>query len=68
MDNWITTTEAAELSGYHAEYIRELIRDGHIVAVKKGNSWWVDRKAMLAYVRAAEKFTDKRHGPKKKSS
>ena len=35
MDNWITTTEAAELSGYHPVYLRRLIRGGVIAAEKK---------------------------------
>ena len=61
---WITTTEAAKLSGYHPEHIRELIREGKIAAVKKGNAWWVDRKALFAYLKEAEKLSDKRHGPK----
>ena len=62
--DWITTAEAAELSGYHVEYIRELIRNGAIAAVKKGNAWWIDRKALLGYVKAAEKAKDRRWGAK----
>lgn len=64
--DWLTTQEAAELSGYHPERIRELIRDGAIAATKKGNSWWVDRKSLVTYLRAAEKAQDKRRGPKPK--
>jgi excisionase family DNA binding protein len=45
-DHWVTVDEAAKLSGYHAERIRELIRDGKIKATKKGNSWWVDSKSV----------------------
>ena len=65
MADWITTTEAAELSGYHPDHLRELIRDGQIAAVKKGNAWWVDRKALVAYLKAAQKAEDKRRGPKR---
>ncbi len=61
---WITTQEAAELSGYHPDHLRELIRAGKVGAVKKGNAWWVARKSLLAYLRAAQKSTDKRRGPK----
>ena len=63
MPDWITTTEATELSGYHPDHLRELIRDGKIYAEKKGNAWWVDRKSLLEYVRAANKSGDKRRGP-----
>jgi excisionase family DNA binding protein len=63
---WVTTLEAAELSGYHPERIRELIRDRRIVAIKKGNAWWVDRASLVAYVKAAKQMGDRRHGPKRK--
>jgi len=64
MADWITTAEAAELSGYHPDHLRELIRDGQIAAVKKGNAWWVDSKSLLTYLKAAQKSEDKRRGPK----
>lgn len=64
MTDWITTTEAAELSGYHPVYLRELIRKGEIAALKKGNAWWVDHKALLLYLKAATKSEDRRKGPK----
>ena len=64
MPDWVTTLEAADLTGYHPEHLRELIREGKIVAEKKGAMWWVDRKSLLAYLKTAEKVTDKRHGPR----
>jgi excisionase family DNA binding protein len=64
MANWVTVDEAAKLSGYHAERIRELIRDGKILATKKGNSWWVDSKSVLTHVRNMRKTRDKRFGPR----
>lgn len=63
---WLSTDEAAELSGYHPERIRELIRAGAIAATKKGNSWWVDRQSLLDYLKAAAKSSDQRRGPKAK--
>lgn len=63
---WVTTVEAASISGYHPEHIRELIRDKKIVAVKKGNAWWVDLASLIAYAKAAKQTEDKRHGPKRK--
>jgi len=63
---WVTTIEAASISGYHPEHIRELIRDKKIVAVKKGNAWWVDRASLIAYAKAAKQKEDRRHGPKGK--
>lgn len=63
---WVTTSEAAGISGYHPERLRELIRDKKIVAVKKGNAWWVDRASLVAFVKAAKQMDDRRHGPKRK--
>ena len=62
-DDWITTAEAAELSGYHAEHLRELIREGKIVGQKFGIVWQVSRASLLAYVKAGAKSSDKRRGP-----
>ncbi len=63
MADWITTNEAAELSGYHPDHLRELIRAGKIYAEKKGNAWWVDRQSLLGYIRNIKKLGEKR-GPK----
>lgn len=65
--DWITTTEAAELSGYHPEYIRHLIREGKIKAELKGTMFWVDRKAFDSFLQKARKSktTDKRFGPRR---
>lgn len=63
-DNWVTTGEAAELSGYHVNHIRRLIRGKEIEATKKGNSWWVDKDSLVAYLKTAGTSGDKRWGPK----
>ena len=59
-ETWITTKEAAELSGYHPDHLRVLIREGKIRARKFGIVWQVDRASLLAYVKAAEKMGAKR--------
>ena len=63
--DWITTREAAELSGYHVNHIRRLIRTNAIKAQKFGPILQVDRRSVLAYVRSAEKSEDKRRGAKR---
>jgi excisionase family DNA binding protein len=65
-EQWITTQQAAELSGYHPTYLRDMIRLGTIKAQKFGPTWQIDRTSLLAYMRAAEKSVDKRRGAKKK--
>ena len=49
-DDWITTTEAAQASGYHSEHVRELIREGKVKAQRFGTVWQVSRKSLLSYV------------------
>lgn len=60
---WITTRQAAELTGYHPEYLRELIRNGHIHAQKFGTIWQVDKQSLLNYLQANTISDDKRRGP-----
>lgn len=64
MADYLTTLEAAELSGYNAEYIRQLIRAGIITAEKRGRDWWIDRKAFNDYLKLPQKTKDKRRGPR----
>lgn len=66
MADWISVEEAAALSGYNAEHIRRLVREGQISAEKKGWMWWIDRKSLTAYLQDSHKSDDQRRGPKKK--
>jgi excisionase family DNA binding protein len=62
-EDWITTAEAADLSGYHVDHVRRLVLSGKIKAQKFGRDWQVSRKSLLDYVHEAEKLGAKR-GPK----
>ena len=62
---WITTAEAAELTGYHAVHIRRLIRDGHVRGRKFGRDWFLLRSSVLAYVRQMELLGTQKHDPTK---
>ena len=66
-DEWLTVQQAAELSGYHPEHLRELVREGKIAAQKFGIVWQVSKRSLSAYLKAAEKSTDRRRGPKSES-
>ena len=63
-DVWITTTEAAEISGYHPEHIRRLIRQQKIAARKFGIVWQVNRNSIIRYLKKAKASSDGRWGPK----
>ena len=60
---WITTTEAAELTGYHVDHVRRLVLAGKIEARKFGRDWQVNKGNLMDYFRKAAKQGHKR-GPK----
>lgn len=64
MEDWITTQEAAALSGYHIEYLRQLLKAGKVKGRKWGQAWQVSRASLLAYMDAAAKTDDRRWGAK----
>ena len=60
---WIPTSEASKLSGYHSEYIRELARNGLIRAQKFGYVWQIDKTSLQNYLIKVNK-KGQRRGPK----
>jgi excisionase family DNA binding protein len=62
-EDWITTQQAAEVTGYTADYVRKLAISGKVKGRRWGRDWQIDRRSLLAYVKAAEKLGAKR-GPK----
>lgn len=60
---WITTQEAAELTGYHPVHIRRLIRHGLLVGIKRGRDWFLDRAAVLAYLEEMQRLGPAKHNP-----
>jgi excisionase family DNA binding protein len=64
LPDWITASEAAELSGYHPEYIRRLIRRNRVYAEKKGWQWWIDRDRFREFVDDQKASEDPRCGPR----
>lgn len=62
--DWITTDNAAELSGYDRHYLRALIRNGDVKGQKFGTIWQVSKQSLLAYMKTAKESEDKRWGPK----
>lgn len=63
-EDWITTNEAAELTGYERDHIRRLAASSRVKAQKFGRDWMINRVSLLAYVRKVEELGQKR-GPKK---
>ena len=60
---WITTDEAAELTGYSVQYVRRLLRKDRVHAKKWMRDWMVDKKDILAYQRSMQSLGQKRYDP-----
>lgn len=63
-EKWITTKEAAEISGYHVNHIRRLVRQKFIHAQKFGPILQISKQSLSEYLQAAQQSDDKRKGPK----
>ena len=63
MAEWITIRQASEITGYHAEHLRELLRVGKINGQKFGTVWMVDEHSILLYLKMATWSDDGRRGP-----
>ena len=60
---WVTTTEAAEATGYTPAYFRQLARRGAIPAERIGRDWLIDLEAALAHKAKMDALGDGRHNP-----
>ena len=48
-EEWITTKEAVELTGYNPEHIRRLARRGKVKAKKWMRDWMIEKTSLLSY-------------------
>jgi len=60
MEEWLTTYDAANISGYNPDYIRQLIRSKKVLGRKWGPSWQVSRQSLITYLANTEKLGEKR--------
>jgi len=65
-NEWITTNEACEISSYHPDHLRVLIRAGKIQAQKFGPVWQVDRNSLLSFLEKSKEKGKKRGRKKSK--
>ena len=63
---WLTIIEAAELTGYNAEYLRRLMRGQKILYRKFSFIYQVNKASLLEYKKRAGGKDDKRYLPKRK--
>ena len=62
-EGWITTSEAAELTGYEQAYFRILAKQGKVAAIKVGRDWLLDRESLLAYKARMDVLGPQKHNP-----
>lgn len=62
---WITTVEAAELTGYSSVTLRQFVREGRIKGHKRGRDWFLDRESVLDYVEEMERLGTAKHDPRR---
>ena len=60
---WITTQEAAELTGITADYFRKAIRRGRFKAIKRGRDWFLVKEDILAYYQEMQRLGNAKHNP-----
>jgi excisionase family DNA binding protein len=62
-DEWITTEEASQISGYHIVHVRRLVQAEKIEAKRFGPVWAIRRSSLDEYLRERAEEGKKR-GPK----
>lgn len=62
-DEWLTTEQAAQLTGYSQAYMRQLAERGRVPAHKVGRDWVLQREALLAFARGMAALGPAKHNP-----
>ena len=60
---WITTAEAAEITGYTSRNIVKVINKGRLRGVKRGGLWFLRREEAQAYAREMRQLGRRKHDP-----
>lgn len=60
---WITTNEAAELTGYSAVTMRQFAREGRLLSMKRGRDWFLSKAAVIAYHQEMQRMGALKHNP-----
>lgn len=63
LSEWITTKEAAELTGYTTSYIRKAIYRDRLKGKKLGRDWVLRKDEVLAYAEKMKKLGPSKHDP-----
>ena len=61
--DYVTADEAAEIAGYHVNYIRRLMRAHKIKGRKHGLVWLIERESLHDYMAKVDALGNRRFGP-----
>jgi excisionase family DNA binding protein len=62
---WITTGEAAELTGYTPSYFRKAIKRGLLKAHKRDRNWFLLKKEVEVYAKEMRTLGPDKHNPER---
>lgn len=54
--DYVTSEDAADISGYHVNYVRRLMRQGKLKGRKFGNVWFIERESLQEYLRIVQQL------------
>ena len=60
---WLTTKEAADITGYTDRHIRQSLNNGNIPGRKKGKMWFVRMDDAIAYREKMKRMGSDKHVP-----
>ena len=63
LENWLTTKQAKELTGYTMVYLRRLANRKQVEAQKVGRDWLINQESLLAYKAQMDNLGPQRHNP-----
>src|SRR3989338_8215899 len=52
----VSAARAAEITGYHQDYVGQLARSGTVLSRQVGNRWYVEREAILKHKREKDRI------------
>ena len=65
---WITTTEAAKLTGYTSAYFRQLVRREKLQGQKRGRDWFFQKSEVEAFAAKMKALGKDKHNPNRKKN
>ena len=61
---YLSVKSAANFSGYSPQYLRRLLREGRLKAIKIGQVWLIELASLEVYLSRASNIHDRRFGPR----